>query len=58
MEAAYWVWRKDEGMEKLLLSSGKDNWFRQIWKIVSQQRNWEGNQIVSRAWVAVNTYRS
>jgi hypothetical protein len=28
MEAAYWVWRKDEGMEKLLLSSGKDNWFR------------------------------
>jgi CubicO group peptidase (beta-lactamase class C family) len=54
MEITYWVWTEKMGYGKAFVV------FRQgqlisLWKIVSQQR-WEGNQIVSRAWVEQSTH--
>jgi hypothetical protein len=54
MEApAYWsLDRKDEkGMEKALLSQARTIDFAKFGRLYLNKGNWEGNQIVSRAWV-------
>jgi CubicO group peptidase (beta-lactamase class C family) len=48
--------QKDEkGMEKLLLSSGRID-FAKFGRLYLNKGNWEGNQIVSRAWVEQSTH--
>jgi hypothetical protein len=48
--------RDEKGMEKLLLSSGRTIDFAKFGRLYLNKGNWEGNQIVSRAWVEQSTH--
>jgi CubicO group peptidase (beta-lactamase class C family) len=45
-------------MEKLCCLQARTIDFAKFGRLYLNKGNWEGNQIVSRAWRAVNTYRS